>query len=136
MPDPVAELVRYVAAKLDREISDTAPAVQHVWLDNRLRRACVNTPSTASAAGRSRRVHFQFEIRQDAAEKDPGADLLIDDARVFAEPADPGIFCIHSFEDWTSVHIRARLSRKSLLDPAGELLKLFLQIVVIVRTPG
>src|SRR5262245_42264693 len=81
--DPRAVLFRYIAAQFNRRICDAFAAIEDIRLENGLGGTCVNAASATAATICHREVAFQIEVRQNAAQKEPGPCLLIDDAGVF-----------------------------------------------------
>src|SRR5690242_14047880 len=98
MADPSPVLLGNSAAQFNGRIRDTLPAVENVRLQNRTGRACFDTAGTRSAASRNSVVISQFQIGDNTTKKQPGPDLLIDDARVLSEPTNPRILRVCAFQ--------------------------------------
>ena len=76
-----------------------------MWRHERLSWTSVNATSARSATVGRGHIGGQFKRSDDDAEKQPRADLLIDQASVFPEPADSGVSREHTFQDRTSVNV-------------------------------
>src|SRR6266446_3369151 len=135
MPYTGSALFRNIAAQFDRRVRNAFPAVENIRLENGARRAGVDASRAGSAAIGNGCVIRQLEIGKDAPQKQPGANLLINDAGIFPEPADAGVFRIYALQQWARIHIGFSALRRILFEPDRELPQLFLDGIVIVLAP-
>ena len=84
---------------------------------NRVGGAGVDAARAGAAAVGSGQVRAQFQRSENHAEKQPRAQLLVDDAGILADPADAGIFRGHALDDGAGVDVAAR--GKICRAPAG-----------------
>ncbi|MGB7669111.1 MAG: hypothetical protein WBL66_17790 [Candidatus Acidiferrales bacterium] len=86
----------------------------------------------------SRERGSEVQIGENHAEKKPRAELLVDQAGVFCEPAKTGVFGGEAFEHRAGVDVDARL--KILMElgakPGYQPIELGLQHVVVIVAPG
>src|SRR5258708_5919152 len=95
------------------QIGDAQPRVQFAGCNNRLRWTAGTLPHAAPAAIRRRQVGGNLIFREivfgeivfrenkrgkDYAQKQPRSKLLVDDARVFADPSDASVFGVHALD--------------------------------------
>jgi hypothetical protein len=86
--DQRPELERDRTFQLNREVGNAAPRIEVVRIRDRARRASGDATRARAAARGLRLVWRKRERRQDLAEKEPGAELRIDQHRALAVPAD------------------------------------------------
>src|SRR5262249_30705805 len=92
-------------AQFDGRVSDALSAVQNIGLDNRLRRTGIDASSARATPIRYWNIDIDLEIGKDAAEKEPGAGFLINDAGILSEPSDAGIFSVNAFQKRTCIDV-------------------------------
>src|SRR5215475_46645 len=109
------QLLWNFASLFNREIGDTQTGIEFARGRDRLCRTCVNAAGTASAAIRRGKVRRKVERGEHHAEKEPGAQLLVDDAGVLADPSDASVARVYPFQDRTGVDIAAGLKREAAL---------------------
>jgi hypothetical protein len=110
--DPGTQIFGNRGTKFDGEIRNAAARIQDVRLSEGLGRAGVETESagtTAVGGGRfiARERGRQIESGDDDAEEKPRTNLLIDEAGIFCQPAQAGIFGGDTFDDGASVGVGA-----------------------------
>src|ERR1700693_36271 len=108
-PHPGAKLVilRNRAPLLDREIRDALVGMELIRRDQRVSRAGIDATRATAAAIRRRQIRREIERGKNHAEEKPRAQLLIEDARVLADPSDAGILRHHALDDRAGVDVTA-----------------------------
>jgi hypothetical protein len=97
-------------AQFDGEVRNAAAGIENIRRGESLGWARVETERAGAAAvGRGRFVRLErgskFERSDDDAEKKPGAQVLVDQASIFREPTEPGIFCCDAFDDRAGIDV-------------------------------
>src|SRR5579885_2399002 len=105
MTDTLACLLRNFSAQFDCGVSDALPTVENVRLNDGMGRAGINAARTGSASIGGGNARVQFEVGENAPEKQPGTGLLVDDACVFTVPPDTGIFREDSLQNRPCIDI-------------------------------
>src|ERR1700693_1162428 len=99
LPDTGAHRFRYRSAQLNREIRNAATGIDLVSSPgDRLSRTSIHAARAGPAAIGRRGIGFDLERCDHLAQKKPRPDLLIDQASVFADPAEPGFAGIGSLQ--------------------------------------
>src|SRR5215475_3662377 len=80
VPDSLTICFRYFAAQFNGRVRNTFPAVENVWLNDRLRWARINAARTRPATFRHGRVESNVKIGDYASQEQPRPGLLIDNA--------------------------------------------------------
>ena len=113
-PHSRPQLFRNRAALLNREIRNAQARIKFSRRNNRLRRTGGYATRARAAAIRSRQVSRKFrrnfQRREDYSEKQPRAQLLVDDAGVLPDPSDARILGIHAFDKRAGVDIRTKFN--------------------------
>lgn len=131
----LAEFQRNGAARLDGEITDTAPRVELIGCDDGARRANINTGTATAAVRAHRRIHRQGEVGEQLAEKKEGAGLTVDDQGVFADPAEAGLLRHGFFQYRCGVDKSAVTHGAAAGDnTVGQLLQALADHLVVVTT--
>src|SRR5215471_9012722 len=136
LPNPFPLRLRNLSAKLDGCIRNAFPAVENIRFDDCICGAGIDTTSAGSATIRGGRIRLERKVRENAAEKQPGSRLLMDDAGVFSEPADTGILRKDAFIHRSSIDKCARPAAFLSFDPPRNILQLEFDGVVIVLAPS
>src|SRR5258708_2416655 len=89
--DSFAKLDGNRFTQFDRQIRDTAPRVEFVGRDNRLRRTNLYTFDTGAAMIAGRRIDRQRQVDVKLAEKKPRTRIFVDQIGVLADPAEARI---------------------------------------------
>ena len=109
--DPVthgpAELDRDTAAQLNGEIGDAAFRIHLVGRDKRIGRADIETGAAATAVVCCGFIDRQGQIGEKLTKEKPGAGLLVNQHRILADPAQPGLLCQCPFQNRCAVDKRA-----------------------------
>src|SRR5277367_6179629 len=120
--DGGTEIFRDASLLLDCEVGDAAGGIHLVRGDEGVGGAGVDAAG-AGAAAVGRDVEYDavsdWNGRDNDAEEEPGAELLVDDAGVLADPADAGAGRSGALDEWAGVDVAAGLNffgGKSLLD--------------------
>src|SRR5829696_5338267 len=91
VPNPLTRLPWNRPPQFDRCVRNALPAVENIRRNERVGWAGIKASRARSAAIRRRCIRCQFEIGQDASQKQPRARALIDDAGVLSKPSDTGV---------------------------------------------
>src|SRR5690242_17441919 len=85
------QFIRDRAALLDRQIRNAEPRIESPATfsirDQCFGRTRVDTAAAAPAAIRRRRIESEWNRKQQLAQKEPGALLLVDQASVLSDPS-------------------------------------------------
>jgi hypothetical protein len=111
--DGGAEIFRDASLLLDGEVGDAARGVHLVRGDEGVGRAGIDA-ARAGAAAVGRDLEYDafsdWNGRDDDAEQQPGAELLVDDAGVLADPADAGAGSSGALDERAGVNVAAGLN--------------------------
>ena len=126
---PRSSIVRY---EMQRVESSTPGA------DERLRRARLEAQRAGAALVERRRVDLERQAADDLAEKQPRAELGVDDAGVLADPADARVLRVDALLHRAGVDVGARLERLRCrgAHPREQRVEPRADHVVIVVAPG
>ena len=117
----------------DGQVGDAAARIEPVRRDDRLGRADVDAAHAGAAMRAGRRVDRQRQVDVDLAEEEPRAAVLVDQAGVLADPAQPGVARQRALEHRRRVDEHAMAERPDLLgDAVGELLQALPHQLVVV----
>lgn len=108
-PDAVAKVIGDALLQLDGQIGNAAGRVENAVGDQRLSRARLDAERAGTTSIDIRLVRRERDIAEDFAEKQPRSEVRIDEARVLADPSQPGRRGRNPFDDGTRVHVSARL---------------------------
>src|SRR5690606_22154205 len=89
--DRRAQLLRDPAVVLDGQVGDATPRIQPVGRGDRPGRTGGDAAAAGAAMRAGRRIHRQRQVQVNLAEEEPGAAVLVDQAGVLADPAQPGV---------------------------------------------
>ena len=84
-----------------------------------VRWAGLNTAGASSTAVGGRRVRSEFNRSNDYSKKEPRPDLLIDQARILSQPANPCVPCVDPLDDWPGINVGACLDLLGLAKTFG-----------------
>src|SRR4051794_9268921 len=103
-----------------------------IFAGNGLRGAGVDAAAAGAAAIGGGIVVRKFEIGDDFPEENPGADVFVDDAGVFAEPTDPGAGGELFFHDRGGIDAATRLCvGDERVDGVGKRVQFGLDVLVV-----
>src|SRR5262249_44283247 len=105
------QLVWDAASQFDRQIRNASVRIEDAGGADRLRWTRLETQRAGAAAIERRRVDVEPQAAENHSEKDPRAQLGMNDTGVLADPADAGVLGVHAFLHWTRVDVRARVER-------------------------
>ena len=117
------------------EVGDAARGVHLARGDKGVGGAGVDAAGTGAAAigsGRKCGGGRNGDGRDDHAEEEPGAELLVHDARVLADPTDAGAGGEGSFDDGAGVDVAAGLAIEALVECSFNLMKADEELIVVV----
>ena len=136
--DSGPQFVRDRAAQLDGQVADAAPRVELIGRDERVGRTGVQARGAGAAVvGREGRVGLEREIEQQGAEEEIAAQLLVDQHRVLAEPAQAGPAGEVALQQRGRVHDASALRARDLgLHPGQQFVQLGAKHVVIIPAAG
>ena len=100
------------ALLLDRQIRQAARGVDDVRLDDRAGRTCLEAARARAALIDAGLVGREIEVREDLRQQEPGTQPRVDEARVLADPAEPGLLGEHALLHGTVVHAGKRLETR------------------------
>src|SRR3546814_10900507 len=93
------------AVVFDGEVADAAPGIDTIRCDDGAGWTDVDAARAGAAMRAGRRVHWQRQVGKDLTEEKPGAVAAVDQATVFADPAEPGITCQGAFQQIGRAHV-------------------------------
>ena len=137
---PATKVLGNRSAFFDREVGDAPVRIEHIGCEDCIGRAGFDAARAGTAAVRRRQVGREFERGENHAQKKPRSLVLIDEARVLADPTDSRIFRGHALDDRTGVNItashqsRMEICRDCLVQSGFHLLKAAQDSVVVVLT--
>ena len=85
--------------------------IEHARLDERAGRTRLETARAAAALLEPLRVGLERQRADDLAEKQPRAELGVDQAGVLADPAEPGVLRVDALLHRAGVDVGARVER-------------------------
>ena len=94
---------------LDGQVGQAARRVEHTGLDERAGRARRQAQRARSTLIEHRLAGLEIEVGDDLGQEDPGTELGIDQARVLADPAKPGVLRVNALLHGSGVDVAARL---------------------------
>ncbi len=124
--------------ELDRQIRETPGRVHHVRFDQRAGRAGVETARARPALVERRLIRRQRQAGDQHRQEHPRSELVVDDARVLADPANPGVLRIDALLDGSGVDVGASLevAAGARAQPREQRLQPLFDDDVIVVAPG
>src|SRR5207302_3411109 len=134
-----AQLFGDGAALFDSEIRDAASGVELAGIEDGSGGTGVNAAGAGAATIGSGEIWLQFCRTENHAEKKPRAKLLIDDASVFPDPADAGVFGVHALDVRAGINVTAadQVSGCGSVQFSFHLMQLAPhQLVIILLAPG
>src|SRR5687767_9782166 len=135
-------LRRHFTAMFNRQVRQAPRGIEHARFDERAGRARLQASGAAAALLEPLAVGLESERCDDLAEEKPRPELGVDQTRVLANPAQPGVLRVNPLLNRTAIHVRPGLEPFELLrperatDPRKQSIEAHLQDVVIVVAPG
>ncbi len=123
------------ALLFDGEVGDAARGIHLVWRDEGVGGAGVDAAGAGAAAvggDLQGSVGGDGDGGDDDGEEKPGAELLINDAGVFADPADAGFGGEGALDEGAGVDVAAGLAGEAVLQGGFEVMEAVEELVVVV----
>ena len=124
-------------AMLDRQVRDAAGRVEHAWRDEAPGRTRLDAERARAALIERGPIALERQAADDLGEKNPRADLGVDDARVLADPADARVLRVDALLHRTGVDVRASLERlgRRVAHPLEQRVQPLADDIVVVVAP-
>ncbi len=122
---------------LDGEVRETARGIDYPGFDDGTSRTGFQAECACSALIKGWNICLQWKTTEDLGKKEPRPELVINDARVLADLAEPRVLRVHPLLNRSGVNIRDRLKRcpAGLVHPLQQFACSSSDDSVVVETP-
>src|SRR6185436_2506258 len=97
--------------QLDREIREASRGIEDTGIEESTRRARVQASCARTALIECRRIRAERQTADNLGQKNPGAEIFVDETCVLPDPSKPGILGVDAFLHRPGVDVGAGFER-------------------------